>query len=124
MHDPGLLDAELDRATLGTLHGAGDIHRHRADAGIGHQAARAKHLAQTSDQAHQVRRGDAAVEVDGALRHLLDQVLRTHHVGAGGLGLLGLGALGEHGHALGAAGAVRQVAHAAHHLVGMLGVYP
>src|SRR5258705_5229226 len=26
LHDAGLLDAELDRPALGTLHGAGDIH--------------------------------------------------------------------------------------------------
>ena len=33
----------------------GDVHRHGADFRIGHQAARAEHLAQTSDERHHVR---------------------------------------------------------------------
>ena len=38
----------------------------------------------------------AAVEVDDALLHLLDEILGADHIGTGLLGFLGLGALGEH----------------------------
>ena len=96
LHDAGLLDAELDRAALGALHGAGDVHRDRADLRVRHQAARAQHLAEPADQRHHVGRGDAAVEVDLAALHLLDQILGADDVGAGGLGLVGLGAAREH----------------------------
>ena len=122
LQDAGGLDAELDRAALGALHGAGDVHRDGADARVRHQAARAQHFAEPADQAHHVGRGDAAVEVDLAAVDLLDQVLRADHVGAGGLGLVGLGSAREHADAHRASGAVRQGDHAAHHLVGMLGI--
>src|ERR1019366_3852227 len=45
LHDAGLFDAELDRAALRRLDGAGHVHRHRADLGVRHQAARTQHLA-------------------------------------------------------------------------------
>ena len=119
LDDAGLLDAELDRAALGALDRIGDVHGDGADARVRHHAAGAEHLAEPSDQSHQVGRGDAAVEVDIAALHLLDQILRSDHVGAGGLGLVGLGAAREHRHPHVAAGAVRQVDDAAHHLIGV-----
>ena len=119
LHDAGLLHPELDRAALGALHRAGDVHGDGADLRVRHHAARTEHLAEPADQRHQVGRGDAAVEVDVAALHLLDQVLGADHVGAGGLRLVGLGAAREHRDAHAAAGAVRQVDHAAHHLIGM-----
>ena len=64
-------------------------------------------------------RGNAAVEIDHAFLHLLDEILGAHDVGARLLGFLGLGALGEHGDPELAARAVRQRADAAHHLVGV-----
>ena len=64
--------------------------------GFGIRPRGPEHLAETADQRHQVGRGDAAVEVDGAALHLLDQVLGADDVGAGGLGLVGLGAAREH----------------------------
>ncbi len=64
-------------------------------------------------------RGDAAVEIDHAFLHLLDEILGAHDVGARFLGFLGLGALGEHGDPEFAPRAVRQRADAAHHLVGV-----
>ena len=119
MDDAGLLDAELDRAALGGLDGAGDVHRHRADLRVRHQAARAEHLTETADERHHVGRRDAAVEVDRAAVDRLDEILGADDVGAGRLRLVGLGAAGEHRDAHRAAGAVRQVADAAHHLVGV-----
>ena len=104
---------------LAPLHRGGDVHGHGADLRVRHHAARAQHLAEPADQRHQVGRGDAAVEVDVAALHLLDQVLGADHVGAGGLGLVGLGAAREHRHAHAAARTVRQVDDAAHHLVGV-----
>ena len=86
---------------------------------VRHHAARTQNLAEPADQRHQVGRGDAAVEIDVAALHLLDQILGADHVGAGGLGLVGLGAAREHGDPHAAAGAVRQVDDAAHHLVGV-----
>ena len=105
---------------LASLTAAGDVLGHRADLRVRHQAARAEHLAETADQRHHVRRGDAAVEVDLAALDLLDQVLRADHVGAGRLGLVGLGAAREHRRR----GPLRpvpfgSVADAAHHLVGV-----
>ena len=119
MHDAGLLDAELDRAALRGAHRARDVRRHRADARIGHQAARPEHLAEPPDERHEIRRRDAAVEIDLPRIDLLDEVLRTDDVGASGLGLLGLAGAREDGDAHRAAGAVRQLAHAAHHLIRM-----
>src|SRR5690606_2850882 len=64
VHDARLLDADLDGAALGALYGTGHVHGHRTDARVGHQAARTQHLTEATDQAHHVRRRDAAVEVD------------------------------------------------------------
>jgi hypothetical protein len=100
----------------------GHVGRHGADLRVGHQAARAQDLAQRTDDAHGVRRGDHDVEVHLAGLDLGGQVVHADDVGTGGLGFLGLGALGEHGHALGLAGAVGHHDGAAHHLVGLLGV--
>src|SRR4051794_27404693 len=44
LHDAGLLDPELDRAALGALDRAGDVHGHGADLRVRHHAARAEHL--------------------------------------------------------------------------------
>ena len=77
LHDAGLLDAELDRAALGRLDRAGDVHGDGADFRIGHHAAGTEHLTQAPDQRHHVGGGDAAVEIDVAVWHLLDQVVRT-----------------------------------------------
>ena len=36
--------------TLGSLHGLGDVHRHRADARVRHQPARTEHLTEAADE--------------------------------------------------------------------------
>jgi hypothetical protein len=74
---------------------------------------------EASDHAHHVGGGDATVEIDLALLHLLGQVFAPDNVGTGFAGLIGLGAFGEHRDARGAAGAVGERNHAADHLVGM-----
>ena len=117
--DAGLLDAELDRAALGVLHRLADVRRHRADARVRHQAARAQHLTEPADQGHHVRRGDHPVELHEAALDALDQVLGADDVGAGGGGFGGLGVLGDDGDAHVAAGAGRQGDDAAHVLVGV-----
>ncbi len=78
-----------------------------------------EHLAEPADQRHQVGRGDAAVEIDLAALHLLDQVLGTDHVGAGGLGLVGLGAAREHARPARCGRSRSAGDHAAHHLIGV-----
>ena len=83
-----------------------------------------QHLTEAADQRHEVRGRDAAVEVDIAGLHLLDQILRPDHVGAGRLGFVRLGAAREHPDPHRAAGAVGQVDDAAHHLIGMARIDP
>src|SRR5262249_19938312 len=117
LHDTRLLDAKLNRPAFGTLHSVGDVHRHRANLGIGHDAARAEYFAETANQRHQVGSGNAAIEVNLALADLVNQVLRANDVGAGGLCLIGLCASCEHADAQCAAGAVRQHYNSAHHLI-------
>src|SRR5262249_51686657 len=119
LHDAGLLDAELDRAALGALDGGGDIHGHSADLRVWHHAAGPKHLTEAADQRHHVGRGDTAIEIDVAALHLLHQVLRADHVGAGGPGFVRFRTAREHADAQRAAGAVRQVDDATDHLVGV-----
>ncbi len=122
LHDAGLLDAEFDRAALGGDDRIGDVHRHGADLRVRHQAARAEHLAETSDQRHHVGRGDAAIEFDRAALDRGDEVFGADDVRAGRARFVSLGAAGEHRDLERAARAVGQVDDAAHHLVGMLGI--
>jgi hypothetical protein len=83
-----------------------DVHRDGAGLRVGHEAAGAQDLAETTDLAHEVRGGDDGVEVEPAAGDLLDQVVGTDEVGAGGLGGLGLVAVGEDEDAGGLARAV------------------
>src|SRR3954453_3201895 len=118
----GAVRAVLDLAGLGLLHGLGDIHRHRADARVGHLALRAEDAAEPADDRHQVGRRDGDVEVGEALLDALGEVLGADDVRAGVLGLLGLVALGEHCDRHVAAQAVRQRDGAAQLLVGVADV--
>src|SRR3954454_16235485 len=118
----GAVRAVLDLAGLGLLHGLGDIHRHRADARVGHLALRAEDAAEAADDRHQVGRRDGDVEVGEAALDALGEVLGADDVRAGVLGLLGLVALGEDGDRHVAAQAVRQRDGAAELLVGVADV--
>src|SRR5205807_2136684 len=119
LHNAGLLDAELDRAALGALHGGGDVHRHGADLRVRHHAARTEHLTEAADQRHHVGGCDTTIEVDRAALHLLNQVFGADDVSSRGLGFFRFRAAREHADAQGAAGAVRQIDDAANHLVGV-----
>src|SRR5690606_9733723 len=83
--DTGLLDAELDGATLGSLDRPSDIRGHGADLRVRHHATRAEDLTETADERHHVRGRNAAIEVDLALLDDLDQVFCTDDVGASSL---------------------------------------
>ena len=90
LNDAGLFGAEFDGPALGRLDRRRDVRRHGANLGVRHQAARPQNLAQTADERHHVGRGDAAVEVDRAALHGGDEVLGSHHVGAGVAGFVRL----------------------------------
>ena len=79
-----LVDAELDLAALDLGDGLGDVGRHGAGLRVRHEAAGTEHTAEAADLAHQVRGGDDGVEVEPALRDLVDQLVGADDVGAGG----------------------------------------
>ena len=96
--------------------------RDRAGLRVGHQAARAEHLAELADRAHHVGRRDDGVEVHPAALDLVDQLLAADEVGAGLLRFLLLVGAGNRQHPLALAEPVRQDDRAADHLVGVLGI--
>src|SRR5262249_1892059 len=108
MDQTSLLDSELDGAAFGSAHRWPDIGGHSADFRIRHQSPRTKHLSEAADERHHVWSSDGAIEIDHALLHLLDEILRANHIGTGLLGLLSLGALGEHTNSELASRAMRQ----------------
>src|SRR5262249_16752528 len=119
LNDARLFDTELDRAALRALYSVCDVHGHRTDLWVRHDAARAEHLAEAPHQRHQVGRSNTAVEVDLTLAHFFNEVLRADNVGTCSLRLVCLGAAGKYTDAQSAAGAVRQRDHAADHLIRM-----
>src|SRR4051812_2716384 len=124
VHVGRAVGAVLDLAGLGLLDRLGDVHRHGADARVGHLALRAEDPAEPADDRHQVGRRDRDVEVGEAALDALGEVLGAHDVGAGLLGLAGLVALGEDGDGDVAAEAVGQRDGAAQLLVGVAHVQP
>src|SRR5271165_5179851 len=120
LDDARLLGAELDGAALRGADRLLHVHRHRADLGVRHEAARPQDFAQAPDERHHVGGGDAAVEVDLAALDLGDEVLRADDVGPRLARFVGFRPAREHRHAQRASRAVRQVDDAAHHLVGVL----
>ena len=122
MDDTGLLDAELNRAGLRVLDGLSHVRRDRTNFRVRHQAARAKHLTETTDNRHHVRRRDDAIKVHEAALDLFHQVLSADEIGSGFLGFFCLGILREHGDANVLAGARRKIDHAADHLVSIFRV--
>jgi hypothetical protein len=117
--DAGLVDAVLDLARLRLADGRRHVEGDGAGLRVGHQAARAEHLTELTDEAHHVGRGDDRVEVEPAALDLRDHVLAADHVRAGLLGLFDLLALRDDEHAHRLADAVRQHDRAAHQLVGL-----
>src|SRR4051794_5761878 len=120
----GAVGAVLDLAGLGLLDRLGDVHRHRADARVGHLALRAEDAAEAADDRHHVRRRDRHVEVGEAALDALGEVLGADDVRARVLGLLDLVALGEDGDRHVSAQPVRQRDGAAQLLVGVADVEP
>src|SRR5207245_8875158 len=122
VHVAGLVHAELDLAGLGLAHGATDVERHGTELRVWHEPARAQHLTEPPDLAHQIRTRHRGVDPHPAALHTLDQILRADHVRAGVTRLAILLALGEHGDAYALADAMRQHHRAADHLVRVLGI--
>ena len=86
---------------------------------VRHQTTRAEHAAEAADLAHEVRGGDDGVEVQTALRDLVDQFVGADDVGARGARCLGTVTGREDQDPGGLAGAVRKVHGATDHLVGL-----
>src|SRR3546814_16560872 len=61
-----------------------------------HQALGTQHLSEPADQAHHVGSRNAAVELDLAALHDLEQVFGADNIGSGGLRLFSLVAAREH----------------------------
>ena len=118
------VDPELDLAALDVGHGLGHVDGHCSGLRVGHQPARAENAAEPTDFAHHVGRGHDGVEVQVALRDLVDQLVGAHLVGASRNRGLGAVAGGEHQHPCRLAGAVGEVDGAADHLVRLTRVDP
>ncbi len=119
MHDRGAIGAVLDLARLRLLDGLGHVHRDRADLRVGHLPRRSEDPPETTDDRHQVGRGDRHVELVEALLDALGQVLAADDVRAGRFGLLRAIALGEDDDAHVLAQAVGQRDRATQLLVGV-----
>src|SRR5207244_420341 len=115
--DAELVGAELDLAALYLSHRPGYVEGDGAGLRVWHQAARSEDLAQRPDLGHDVWGRDGGVEIGPAVRHLLDQVVSTHEIGAGLLGLALLVARGKHRDAYLLAGSIREDHGPPHHLL-------
>src|SRR5690606_41668741 len=67
--DASLVGTVLNLTGLGVLDSLGNVGSDRANLGVGHQAARAQDLAQSTDDTHRVRRGDDHVEIQRSEEH-------------------------------------------------------
>src|SRR4051812_7935829 len=114
-----LVDAELDLAALDVVDSLGDIGGDGAGLGVRHETTGTEHAAEAADLAHEVRGGDDGVEVQTALRHLVDELVGADDVGARGTSGLGTVTGREDQDPGGLTGAVREVHGATDHLVGL-----
>ena len=122
MDDASLFHPELDRAALGVFDRLSDVGCHRADPGVGHEAAGAQHLPEATYEGHHVRRGDHPVEFHEPALDALHQILGAHDVGPRRRGFGGLGVLGDDRDPDLTPGAGRQGHDAAHLLIGVTGI--
>ena len=104
---------------LMSVDGLGDVRGDRAGLRVRHQTTRTEHAAEAADLAHEVRGGDDGVEVQTALRNLVDELVGADDVGARGIRGRGTVTGREDQDPGGLAGAVRQVHGATDHLVGL-----
>ena len=88
VHVAVAVGAVLDLAALELGDGPADVGGDGAGLGVRHQAARAEHPTEATDEGHQVGRGDGHVEVEVALLDLGGQVVGADDVGPGVAGLL------------------------------------
>src|SRR3546814_410193 len=123
MNDAGFLDAEFDLAALGRLHRFSDVWSHGAKLRVRHQALWTKHLAETANQTHHVRRRDDAIEIDGAALDGFQKIFRTHDVSASGSCLGRLFVARKNSDANGLARSGRQRHDATEHLVSMARIH-
>src|SRR3546814_8799366 len=72
MNDARFFYAELHLTALGRLHGFRNVRSHRAQLRVRHQALGTQHLSEPADQAHHVGSRNAAVELDLAALHDLE----------------------------------------------------
>src|SRR6202035_1153239 len=105
MDNAGLLGAELYLAAFGCSDRALDVHGDSAQTRVRHQAARTEYLTQPTDDAHHVRRCDAAVKGDLARLHLFHQVFGADYIGTGCNSLVGFRAPREYPNPHGLTGA-------------------
>ncbi|CRI66165.1 hypothetical protein THIOKS12660006 [Thiocapsa sp. KS1] len=118
VNDARLVGAITNLTCLRVANRLGDIGRHGTDLGVRHQPARTEDLAELTDQAHGIRRGNDDVEVELAGLDVLCEIIEAHAIGAG-LGRRVRGrTLREHRHTDGLADAVRQYGRAANDLIG------
>ncbi|MGX1302683.1 hypothetical protein RKD35_004171 [Streptomyces albogriseolus] len=104
---------------LDVVDSLGDVRGHGAGLRVRHQTTGTEHAAEAADLAHEVRGGDDGVEVQTALRHLVDQLVGADDVGARGTRGLGTVTGREDQDPGGLTGAVREVHGATDHLVGL-----
>ena len=97
VHVAVAVGAVLDLAALELGDGTTDVLGDGAGLRVRHQATRAEHSAESTDERHHVGRGDGQVEVHVALLDLVGQIVGADDVGTGVAGFLGSLAGGEHG---------------------------
>ena len=124
MHNARLVNPELHLACLGVLHGRGHIGRHGTNLRVGHQAAWAQNLAQSTHHAHGIGSCNHHIKRHVARLDLGSQIIHANYVSTSSLGFISLGALGKYGHTFGFSGSIGQHHGTTHHLVGFLGIHP
>src|SRR5688572_19436793 len=111
------VDPKLDLATLDVAHRLSHVHGDGPGLRVRHQPTGAKNAAEAAHFAHHVWGCDDGVKVEVALRHLVDELVGAHFVGASGLCCLGTITGSEDQYPCRLTGAIGQIDGAADHLV-------
>lgn len=104
---------------LNVLDGGADVHGHRTRFGVRHETARTEDPADATDLGHDLRHGDADVEVGPTALYLVDEFVEADEIGAGVFSFLFLVGSDEGEYALGLTGAVGQGDRTPQGLVGL-----
>ena len=91
-----LVGAVTHLAGLRIFHCCFDVCRYRAHFRVGHQAARTQQLAQLTDDAHRVRRGDHDVKGHVSTLDLIVQIIHAYYISACGFSLFCVFTLGKY----------------------------